>query len=82
MGCYIMKNYYDECIGCGAKVQGKDELFGECTECAMVMKQKKCKKVSDCSSVRGWRWYTLTMFNKVNMEIVEGISGSDLETAM
>ena len=44
MGCYIMKNYYDECIGCDAKVQGKDELLGECTECAMVTKQKNAKK--------------------------------------
>ena len=43
----------------------------ESTQCAMVMKQKKMQKVSDCSSVRGWRWYTLTMFNKVNMEIVD-----------
>ena len=44
MGCYIMKNYYDECIGCGAKVQGKDEFFGECTVCHGYEAKKKNKK--------------------------------------
>jgi hypothetical protein len=73
---------YNGCIGCGAKVRGDDELFGECTKCGMMMKHNKCKKfvtarvsVDDTDRKR----HTLTMFNNVIMQTVDGLNTPDMK---
>ena len=73
---------YAGCMGCSAKVRSEDEIVAECMKCGMMMKVSKCKKfVTARVSVGGWdgKVHTLTMFNSVISDIIEGVNGVDLK---
>ena len=78
----LYSDEYCGCIACNAKVKSDNDVLGECTKCGMLMKLKKCKTLETARVVvsdQGGREYTLTMFDSVIANIIEGVNGADIK---